>query len=74
MKALTPPKRLIAIAKHPAQRDLARKLGADQVIAPADVFQRIRFATGARRLDSMNKSLLLGGAATILLAITQFRG
>jgi threonine dehydrogenase-like Zn-dependent dehydrogenase len=58
----TPPKRLIAIAKHPTQRDLARKLGADQVVAPADVFQRIRFATGSRRLESMNRSLLLGGA------------
>ena len=62
VKLFTPPKRLIAIAKHPTQRDLARKLGADQVVAPADVYQRIRFATGARRLDSMNRSLLLGGA------------
>jgi threonine dehydrogenase-like Zn-dependent dehydrogenase len=58
----TPPKRLIAVAKHPTQRELARKLGADQVIAPAEVFQRVRFATGARRLDGMNRSLLLGGA------------
>jgi threonine dehydrogenase-like Zn-dependent dehydrogenase len=62
VKLFTPPKRLIAIAKHPTQRDLARKLGADQVIAPAEVFQRIRFATGARRLEGMNRSLLLGGA------------
>src|SRR5438445_511587 len=62
VKAFTPPRRLIAIAKHPTQRDLASMLGADQVVAPADVFQRIRFATGARRLDSMSKSLLLGGA------------
>src|SRR5438045_768592 len=62
VRLFTPPKRLIAIAKHPMQRDLARKLGADQVVAPADVFQRIRFATGARRLDGMNRSLLLGGA------------
>src|SRR5947207_5534533 len=62
VKAFTPPKRLIAIAKHPTQRDLARKLGADQVIAPSDVFQRIRFATGSRKLESMNRSLLLGGA------------
>jgi len=62
VKLFTPPKRLIAIAKHPTQRDLARKLGADQVISPADVFQRIRFATGARRLEGMNRSLLLGGA------------
>ena len=62
VKLFTPPKRLIAIAKHPTQRDLARKLGADQVIAPGEVFQRIRFATGARRLEGMNRSLLLGGA------------
>ena len=62
VKAFTPPRRLIAIAKHPTQRDLASMLGADQVVAPADIFQRIRFATGARRLDSMSKSLLLGGA------------
>ena len=62
VKLFTPPKRLIAVAKHPTQRDLARKLGADQVISPGEVFQRIRFATGARRLDGMNRSLLLGGA------------
>src|SRR5207245_3233917 len=42
VKLFTPPKRLIAIAKHPTQRDLARKLGADQVVSPADVFQRVR--------------------------------
>ena len=29
--------------------------GADQVIAPDDVFQRIRFATAARRLDGMDR-------------------
>jgi len=62
VKLFTPPKRLIAIAKHPTQRDLARKLGADQVVAPADVFQRVRFATAARRLEGVNRSLLLGGA------------
>src|SRR2546421_8766555 len=62
IKRFTPPRRLIAVAKHPTQRDLALKLGADQVIAPADTFQRIRFATGARRLDGMDRSLLLGGA------------
>src|SRR6266705_7090514 len=62
VKLFTPPRRLIAIAKHPTQRDLARKLGADQVIPPSEVFQRVRFATAARRLDSMSRSLLLGGA------------
>jgi threonine dehydrogenase-like Zn-dependent dehydrogenase len=62
VKLFTPPRRLIAVAKHPTQRDLARKLGADQVISPSEVFQRIRFATGARRLEGINRSLLLGGA------------
>src|SRR5439155_357873 len=62
VKLFTPPKRLIAIAKHPTQRDLARKLGADQVVSPADVFQRVRFATAARRLEGMNRPLLLGGS------------
>ena len=61
IKLFTPPRRLIAVAKHPAQRDLALSLGADQVIAPSDVFQRLRFATGARRLDGFDRSLLLGG-------------
>ena len=62
VKLFTSPKRLIAVAKHPTQRDLARKFGADQVVSPADVFKRIRFATGARMLESMNRTLLLGGA------------
>jgi threonine dehydrogenase-like Zn-dependent dehydrogenase len=62
IRLFTPPKRLIAIAKHPTQRDLARKLGADQVVSPSEVFQRVRFATGARRVDGLDRSLLLGGA------------
>ena len=62
VKLFTPPKRLIVVAKHPTQRDHALALGADQVITPADAFQRIRFATGARRLDGIDRSLLLGGA------------
>jgi len=62
VKLFTPPKRLVAIAKHPTQRDLARKLGADKVVAPSDVFQRVRFETAARRLDGLGRSLLLGGA------------
>jgi len=62
IRLFTPPKRLIAVAKHPTQRELAQKMGADQVINPADVYQRIRFATRARRLDGVDRSLLLGGA------------
>src|SRR5438445_4274045 len=62
VRRFTPPKRLIAVAKHPTQREHARRLGADQVVAPDEVFQRVRFATGARRVEGMNRPLLLGGA------------
>jgi threonine dehydrogenase-like Zn-dependent dehydrogenase len=62
VRHFTPPKRLIAVAKHPAQREHARRLGADQVVTPDEVFQRVRFATGARRLDGVGRPLLLGGA------------
>lgn len=63
IKRFTPPRRLIAIAKYPAQREQAERLGADQVIEPDDVFQRIRFATKARLLDRAGApQLLLGGA------------
>jgi threonine dehydrogenase-like Zn-dependent dehydrogenase len=62
IRHLTPPRRLICVAKHAHQRELALRLGADQVVSPAEAFQRIRFATGARRLDGMDRPLLLGGA------------
>jgi len=62
VKLFTPPKRLVVVAKHPFQREQARRLGADQVVGPNEVFQRVRFATGARRLDGIGRPLLLGGA------------
>ncbi|MGH7882930.1 MAG: zinc-binding dehydrogenase [Candidatus Dormibacteraceae bacterium] len=61
LRHFTPPRRLIAIAKHPAQREHALRLGADQVITPPESFQRLRFATGARRLGEPGHPLLLGG-------------
>lgn len=62
VRLFTPPRRVIAVAKHPVQREQARRLGADQVVSPDGVFQRVRFATGARRLDGAGGPLLLGGA------------
>ena len=63
VRLFTPPRRLIAVAKHPVQRDLARRLGADQVVGPDEVFQRVRFATAARRLEAtLGRPVLLGGA------------
>lgn len=66
VRLLTPPRRLIAVAKHPAQKALASRLGADQVIGPEEVFQRVRFATGARRVEGFRgSSVLLGGADVV---------
>ena len=67
VRHFTPPKRLICIAKYPFQAEQARRLGADQVISPSEAFQRVRFATGARRIDSARdvpngRPVLLGGA------------
>ncbi len=62
LRLFTPPRRLIAVAKHPFQREQARRLGADVVVRPDDVFQRVRFATRARRLEGPDRPLLLGGA------------
>jgi threonine dehydrogenase-like Zn-dependent dehydrogenase len=62
VRLFTPPRRLIAVAKHPAQREHARRLGADAVVGPDEVFQRVRFATRARRLDGPDRPLLLGGS------------
>ncbi len=76
IRLLTPPRRLVVVAKHPFQREQARRLGADLVAAPDEVFQRVRFATRARlvggpheaarlwsdRLEGAPRPLLLGGA------------
>lgn len=43
---------LIATAKYPHQRDLARRLGADRVIAPRELPRLVRSVTGAWVLES----------------------
>lgn len=62
VRLFTPPRRLVAVAKYPFQREQARRLGADLVVSPDEVFQRVRFATRARRLDGPDRPVLLGGA------------
>jgi threonine dehydrogenase-like Zn-dependent dehydrogenase len=77
VRLFTPPRRLIAVARHPFQREQARRLGADLVIGPDEVFQRVRFATrahlvagphespglpGVGRLAGLDRPLLLGGS------------
>jgi len=50
---------LIAVAKHPEQKRLARSLGATTVVEPAELRRAVRRATGAWILDS---GQLTGGA------------
>ena len=70
VKQLTPPRRLICVAKYPHQAALAKSLGADLVVSPGEVYQRVRFATRARRIDTTDNLLekrpvLLGGADVV---------
>ena len=53
---------VLVAAKHPAQRDLARVLGADQVVAPNELNRAVRARTGAMVVGGQ----LSGGASTIV--------
>jgi threonine dehydrogenase-like Zn-dependent dehydrogenase len=53
---------LIAVAKHPEQRRLARQLGATAVVDPGELRRAVRRRTGSLRLDS---GQLTGGASTV---------
>jgi threonine dehydrogenase-like Zn-dependent dehydrogenase len=43
---------ILATAKHPLQRDLARELGADTVVAPDELDRVVRARTGSMRFDN----------------------
>lgn len=43
---------ILATAKHPLQRDLARDLGADTVVAPDELDRVVRARTGSMRFDN----------------------
>jgi threonine dehydrogenase-like Zn-dependent dehydrogenase len=53
---------LIAVAKHPEQRRLARELGATAVVEPGEVRRAVRRATGTWILDN---GQLAGGADVV---------
>ncbi|MFZ0217276.1 MAG: zinc-binding dehydrogenase [Candidatus Dormiibacterota bacterium] len=62
VRTFATPRQLIVVAKHPRQRELAKAFGADLVISPSEIVQRLRFHAGAHRVDGPGGSLLLGGA------------
>ena len=55
--------RTIVVAKHPHQRELARRLGATHVVAPDELRRAVRRATGGWLLDN---GQLTAGAAGVL--------
>jgi threonine dehydrogenase-like Zn-dependent dehydrogenase len=46
------PAAVLAVAKHPEQRDFARRLGADVVISPSEVRRGVRRHTGGAALSA----------------------
>ncbi len=48
------PGSLLAVAKHPVQRDLAGKLGADLVVDPAEAARAVRRLTGSLALPPLS--------------------
>ncbi len=63
---LHPKVRILASAKYPHQAELAMSLGAERVVKPSSLQQRVRYWSSARRITSaFGPSVLLGGFATV---------
>jgi threonine dehydrogenase-like Zn-dependent dehydrogenase len=62
----TPAGSVVAVAKHPAQRALARQLGADVLAAPGEVARAVRRTTGTMALGDGSITRLTGGADHVI--------
>ena len=70
LRELTDAGEIIVVAKHAHQRELARELGASEVVAPGEVLRRVRRATGAFQLEPDHSSpYLLGGVDVAVDAV-----
>lgn len=58
--------RVVAAAKHPVQRDLARQLGADVIVEPDETARAVRRVTGTLALGDGDIVRLTGGADHVL--------
>jgi threonine dehydrogenase-like Zn-dependent dehydrogenase len=63
LRRTNPIRDLVATAKHPHQRALARELGADVVVEPSELDRAVRARTGSMLLES---GQLTGGIATVV--------
>ena len=68
LRALCLPGALVAVAKHPNQRKLARDLGADQVVRPEELKRAARRLSGSLALDSSDGEIerLTGGIDLVI--------
>ncbi|MGA3351735.1 MAG: zinc-binding dehydrogenase [Acidimicrobiales bacterium] len=68
LRSLFLPGTLLAVAKHPKQRDLARDLGADQVVKPGEHKRAARRVSGSLALESDNGHIerLTGGVDLVI--------
>lgn len=57
---------VIAVAKHPVQREWAREFGADMVVDPDEVARAVRRATGTMAVGDGHIDRLAGGADAVV--------
>ncbi len=57
---------VVAVAKHPGQRELARLLGADVIAAPDEVARAVRRTTGTMAIGDGSITRLTGGADHVI--------
>lgn len=66
VRHFTPAGTVVAVAKHPHQREWARALGADIVARPDETVRAVRRATGTLAVGDGAIDRLAGGAAVVL--------
>ncbi|CAN5659603.1 MAG: zinc-dependent alcohol dehydrogenase [Rubrobacteraceae bacterium] len=66
VKNLAPPKRIICVAKHDRQRTEALRLGADEVVHPREVYDRLPTMLGSDKYKpELGKPVVPGGAEVV---------
>jgi threonine dehydrogenase-like Zn-dependent dehydrogenase len=66
VRAYTPAGTVIAVAKHPHQRQLATALGADVVCGPTELARAVRRTTGTLAVGNGPITRLAGGADVVI--------
>jgi threonine dehydrogenase-like Zn-dependent dehydrogenase len=70
LRQLTPAGEIMVVAKHGHQRELAKELGATEVVAPDEVLRRVRRTTGAFQVKpELGSPYLLGGVDVAVDAV-----